>query len=374
LSVSLIGCIEFQDRPLKAVESASRIEVHTLSSEGLRKFIERVTGQETAWPSKWWDVDRLTLAAMYYHFDLELARAQADTADAATITAAQRPNPSITILPTWISNAAAGVVPWIMACAISLPIETAGKRQFRMDKAEHLADAAHLRISDAAWVVGGRVRLAMLEAYAAQETERLLQQQLTIQQAMTERLEQQLSVGEITRSEVIRSHLALSRPQLTVSAAHKRVVESRVMAAVAIGVPVDALSGIELDFTNLSKPPLLHSISVQNLKEIALRGRHDGLAALADYEAAQSALQLEIANQYSNIQANPGYAWILGKHRWTLDAILPVPVFHHHQGLIAEAESMRLLSIHRSQLYVKLKELGIAPEEGAPLPEEWEHT
>ena len=142
LSLSLTGCIQFQDRPLKADETAFRIESRNLSSEGLREFIESETGQKTDWPSKSWDVDRLTLAALYYHFDLALAHAQAGTADAATITAAQRPNPSITILPTWVSNAAEGTIPWIVVSAISIPIETAGKRQFRMDKAEHLADAA----------------------------------------------------------------------------------------------------------------------------------------------------------------------------------------------------------------------------------------
>ncbi|MDH4193695.1 MAG: hypothetical protein OEV70_06075 [Nitrospirota bacterium] len=89
------------------------------------------------------------------------------------------------------------------------PSKTVGKGQFRMDKAEHLADAAHLRISDAAWLARGRVRLAMLEAYAAQESERLLQQQLTIQQVMTERLEQQRLVGEIAWTNVVRSHLAV---------------------------------------------------------------------------------------------------------------------------------------------------------------------
>jgi outer membrane protein TolC len=181
----------------------------------------------------------------------------------------------------------------------------------------------------------------MLEAYAAQESERLLQQQRTIQQAMTERWEQQLAVGEITRSEVIRSQLALNQLELTVSAARKRVVESRVMVAIAIGMPVDALSEIDLDFTNLSKPPVLPTIPVQNLKEIALRTRPDVLAALADYEAAQSALQLEIANQYPDIQAVPGFAWNEGQYRWALGTSLQLPVLHHNQGPIAEAEAKR---------------------------------
>jgi outer membrane protein TolC len=236
---------------------------------------------------------------------------------------------------------ATAAIPWIAATSISIPIETAGKRDFRIEKATHLTDAARLRIADAAWLARGRLRLAMLEVFAAQETERLLQQQFAIQQAMAKRLEQQLLVGEISRLEVMRSHLASNQLQLNLSAARKRVEESRVMLASAIGVPVDALTAITLDFTNLTRPPALESIPVQNLKEIALKERPDVLAALADYAAAQSALQLEIANQYPNIQANPGYAWEMGEHRWTLGATMMLPVLHQNQGPIAEAEAKR---------------------------------
>ncbi|MDO9046227.1 MAG: TolC family protein [Methylobacter sp.] len=342
LSLSLTGCARFENHPLNPADSAARIEARTLSSAGLRNFINSVVANKTGWPSKAWDIDRLTLAAIYYHPDLALARAQAETMDAAATTAAQRPNPSVNISPTWISNLATAAVPWIAASYISIPIETAGKRDFRIAKAEHLTDAAHLRVADAAWLVRGRLRLTMLEVYAAQEAERLLQQQLTVQQAMAERLEQQLTVGEITRPEVTRSHIALNQLKLNANAAQKRSAESRVLLAAAIGLPVDALTDIELDFANLSRPPALNGIPVQNLKETALQKRPDVLAALADYDAAQSALQLEIANQYPNIQANPGYTWETGEHRWALGATaLSVPILHQNQGPIAEAEARR---------------------------------
>jgi cobalt-zinc-cadmium efflux system outer membrane protein len=113
LSLSPVGCARFQDRPLNPADSAVRIEARTLSGSALRKFIESVFGRRTtAWPFKTWDIDRLTLAAIYFHPDLALARAQAETADAATTTAAQRPNPSITVTPTWIRNLATAAVPW----------------------------------------------------------------------------------------------------------------------------------------------------------------------------------------------------------------------------------------------------------------------
>ncbi|MFI3158127.1 MAG: TolC family protein [Methylococcaceae bacterium] len=342
LSLRLTGCARFEDHPLNPADSSTRIEARTLSSAGLRDFIDSVLANKTGQPPKAWDIDRLTLAAIYYHPDLALARTQAETTAAATTTAAQRPNPNVNISPTWISNLATAAAPWIVAGYISIPIETAGKRGFRIDKAEHLSDAARLRVADAAWLIRGRLRLAMLEIYAAQEAERLLQQQLAIQQAMTERLEQQLIVGEITRPEVIRSHLALNQLKLNAGAAQKRSAESRVLLAAAIGLPVNALTGIELDFSYLAKPPVLNSIPVQTLKAVALQKRPDVLAALADYAAAQSALQLEIANQYPNIQANPGYTWEMGEHRWLLGATaLQLPILNQNQGPIAEAEAKR---------------------------------
>ncbi|HEY0907559.1 MAG TPA: TolC family protein, partial [Methylophilus sp.] len=84
------------------------------------------------------------------------------------------------------------------------------------------------------------------------------------------------------------------------------------------------------------------SLPLRTLKAAALQQRPDMLAALAEYEAAQSALQLEIANQYPNAVATPGYTWDLGANYWVLaTSLLQLPVFHQNQGAIAEAEARR---------------------------------
>jgi len=56
---------------------------------------------------------------------------------------------------------------------------------------------------------------------------------------------------------------------------------------------------------------------------------------------------LEIANQYPNIQANPGYTWEVGEHRWALGAMMPLPILHQNQGAIVEAEARRRESAAR---------------------------
>lgn len=341
LSILLLlmsACASFENRPLNPVESVKVIESRSLSNAGLQQFIERVTGHK----NKNWNLDSLTLAAIYYHPDLALARALAGTADAAIITAGQRPNPNLTLTPTWISNLATAAAPWIIASSLSIPIETAGKRELRLAKAGHMTDAARLRVADAAWIVRGRLRLALLEVYAAEQTGNLLQQQLHLEQNINQRLRQQLDGGEISRVELTRGQIALNQLQLNVATAQKRLAESRVLLATAIGIPVTALMGVEFDFSQFSQPPDLSRIPVAQLRTTALHKRPDILAALADYDAAQSALQLEIANQYPNIQANPAYTWEMGEHRWSQGATaVQLPVFHQNQGLIAEAEAKR---------------------------------
>ncbi|MDD5274630.1 MAG: TolC family protein [Methylovulum sp.] len=338
----LSGCAHFQDKPLSPNDSALRLEARTLDSAGLHQFIAEANKHKNAWPPAAWNLDDLTLAAMYYHPDLALARAQADITDATNVTAAQRINPNMTITPTWISNAVPPAIPWIVASSLSIPIETAGKRGYRIDKSKHLTEAAQLRIADAAWLVRGRLRLALLDVYAAQEALRLLQQQSGIEQTIDRQLQQQQVAGEISNTDLLVAQLGLNHAQLAVTAAQKKLAESKAMLAAAIGVPVSALTRVALDFTELAKLPDIHDVPVDKLREVALRERPDILATLAEYAAAQSALQLEIANQYPNIQVNPGYAWDVGAHYWVLGAnALQLPLFHQNQGLIAESETKR---------------------------------
>ena len=94
LPLLISGCAEFQDRPLNPVESVVRLEARSLSNPQLRQFIHSAVGDKNSW-----DLDTLTLAAIYYHSDVTLAQALAESA--AITTAEQRPNPSLTLSPTW---------------------------------------------------------------------------------------------------------------------------------------------------------------------------------------------------------------------------------------------------------------------------------
>jgi len=332
------GCSTYQSHPLDPLASSVQLEARRLDNSLLQAFINNANLPANAAS---WNLDKLTLVALYYHPDISLARAQAEAADAAAVTAGQRPNPSLSVTPTWVSNLASAP-PWLFASILSIPIETAGKRGYRIDRSRHLTDAASLRIADAAWLVRGRLRLALLDVYAVREAVRLLQKQLWLEQAIYLQLQQQQSVGEIAGTDLLVAQLGQQQARLALTAAQKKQADSEVLLAAALGVPVAALVDISLDFSEFTQLPDLNPSATGLLQALALRQRPDVLASLADYAAAQSALQLEIANQYPNFQLNPGYTFNTGEHRWSLGAgSIPLPVFNQNQGPIAEMTAKR---------------------------------
>src|SRR5258706_9498459 len=165
LLLEAAGCVHFQDRKLDPKESLSAFENRSLQNSNLQTFIatnyprQVVPGQA---PEKW-DLETLTLVAVYYHPNLELARAQWGAVRAGIRTAGARPNPTIGVLPGYDFNAANGLSPWIPILNFDWPIETAGKRGRRLAHAQQLSAAARMNILSAAWQVRSNLRLSLLD-------------------------------------------------------------------------------------------------------------------------------------------------------------------------------------------------------------------
>lgn len=129
-AIALTGCVHYRAQPLVAAKVAADYESRSFADAGLRGFLEtnHVTGE---WPRRVWDVESLTLAAFYFSPELDLARAQWGTAQAGLRTAGQRPNPTVTASPQY-NTTTLTPSPWVMALSLDIPIETAGKRGYRL--------------------------------------------------------------------------------------------------------------------------------------------------------------------------------------------------------------------------------------------------
>ena len=334
------GCAHYQARPLVPAQTAATFESRSLGDPDLKKFLEENLKIEIAeWPLKIWDFPKLTLAALHFHPSLDVARAQWGVAKAGVQTAGGRPNPTVGVTPEYNFSAEKAVSPWLATLNVDIPIETAGKRGHRIERAEQLSEAARLNLASAAWLVRANLRTSLLDFTTGQRRLVLLQNQFEAQQQLVRLLEQRLQAGAVAALEVTPGRVALLKTASDLSDAKRQTAEAHTRVAEALGLPLKAIDGIELRFDSSIEAD--RDLKSAELRQQALQRRPDILAALAEYAASQSALQLEIAKQYPDVHIGTGYQFDQGDHKWSLGLTAEIPVLNRNQGPIAEASARR---------------------------------
>src|SRR5579862_6018595 len=128
LFMALSGCAvqRYRAAPLSPAESATRLESRNLQDPGLRAFLKENLGHAVrAWPPKSWDLNSLTLAALYFNPEMAVAQAQTEVVKAAIFTASARPNPTLGVTPGVPS-------PYLLDINFTIPIQMAGKRGYQI--------------------------------------------------------------------------------------------------------------------------------------------------------------------------------------------------------------------------------------------------
>lgn len=340
----LCACVHFQPQPLSAKTSLGTFESRSLEAPKLRGFLaaNRVTAPA---PGREWSLEALTLTALYYQPALAEARENLLAAQAAAITAGERPNPSISFTPGYDAGVPGAVHSWIVPLSLDWPIETAGKRGDRVAQARHLAAAARWDLIGTVWQVRSRVRASLLELYAARQSQSLLAQEESTRGKVIDLLTGQLRAGTVSSYEVAQARIALDRATLARQASAGRAQEARVALAGALGMPLRALDGARFSFEDFQALPL--DLTRVEVRQRALLERADVRGALERYAASQSALQLQIARQWPDLDLGPGFTWnaqLSGDREWDLGLSLPLPILNHNRGPIAEAKAQRALA------------------------------
>ncbi len=333
--MSLVACIRYHPRPIAPAKTMEDFESRRLDSPELGAFL--IANKEAeAWPPAAWDLKSLTLAALYFHPDMDIARAQWGVARGGRITAGERPNPALNpSLGYNTTSPTSEVTPWIPEVALELTIETAGKRGIRIAEARHLAEAARWQILSTAWDVRSRLRGALLEVYTAGEMETLLADQEKLQTEFVRILELQRDAGEVSTYDLTQARVALDASRLAAIEAARAKEDATARLAGALGLSRRALEGLTLSFDAFRG--LEPDFPAGEIRRHAVVNRSDILSALAEYEASQSALKLEIAKQYPDISLGPDYQLDQTDSKWTLGLGLVLPLLSRNRGPIAEA-------------------------------------
>lgn len=346
-AAALAGCAHYEPRPLTAAGVQQGLEERTLDAPALRAYVQ----QHLQRPAPPWDVDALTVAAWYYSPELDKARAQAQASAAAEITAGQRPLPTLGFPFEYKLNARDGESPYTIGIGLDIPIETAGKRGYRVANARALSLAARLDIGVAAWRVRQQLRDKLLAAWDADARAQLLQAQLALRERLLQMLERRRALGEAAGPELhaVRAQVAGDRVKLL--QARRDQADALASAAGAIGIPAAALRAQAIDLHRFGAPP--REPQRDALLDTALRNRADVRAELARYEASQSALQLAIANQYPDVHIGPGYTFDAGAHKIVFDLSgIALALPGANRGPIAEATARRRIAAVQVQASV----------------------
>ena len=337
----LTGCATYHSQPVSPEKTAAAFDARSLTNAQLSAFFQ-TNNVTLPGPDAAWNLKQLTLVAFYYQPALAEARAQLLAAQAGKITAGGRPNPTVSVTPAYDAQIPGNYSPWMVPLSFDVPIETAGKRGKRIAEAQHLAEAARWNLVGTVWQVRSHIRAALLDYRAAEQSQKLFVRQELAQSNVVRLLEGQLAVGAISDFEVTQARVALQNTELALQDAVGKLGRTRVALAGALGLPVRALDGIRFSDDDLNQFPT--ELTNPEVRRRALLDRADVRGALAEYAASQSALQLEIANQYPDLHLGPGYAWNngnAGDNQWELGLSLTLPILNQNQGPIAEAKAKR---------------------------------
>jgi outer membrane protein TolC len=342
MTTLVVACQHIPAQPLSPPESAAALAGRTLSDPQLRAFLEAARGAPLAvWPPRRWDFESLSLAAIYYHPDLAVARARAEVSDAAIQSAGARPNPVLSVAPEWSSNPGAGVSPWLAAVQLDWPLETAGKRSHRIERARAGAAAARRDVISQAWRVRCETATSLVAELAARRRCASLGEEVEATRHLAALVDDRVATGAASATDAAPLHAALLQSAAESAAVCAALPELEARLAASLGVGPAALAAVDLaplppaDLSPLSRLP------AEEARGRALLERSDVLAMLDGYAASEAALRLELARQYPDLHLGTGYQFDQGQNKWALGLSLELPVLNQNQGPIAEAVAAR---------------------------------
>jgi outer membrane protein TolC len=178
-----------------------------------------------------------------------------------------------------------------------------------------------------------------VDSYRTREMMSLLGRLHQLQRESLQVLEAQHAAGAVSANELSQARITAGQTRLATLDAARDAEQARVRLAEAIGVPSEALVGVDLGFEDLAH--LTAGPPDADMRRQAVTHRVEIFGALMEYESAQSALQLEIAKQYPDLDIGAGYQLDQTDSKWTLGINLILPVINRNAGPIAEAEAAR---------------------------------
>ena len=267
-------------------------------------------------PIKEWALNDLIYCALFFNPNLDVARAQWRSAEAARLTAAEMRLPTVSGNYAKSNNASEEISPHAYSLSIDLPIETANKRNIRIESAQHLAEAAKIRIAQAAWQLRNEVTKTLYDYQLNLQLIKLLSKEQAHKKDIVTIYQKRINLGESSNIELSKAKLQLQTTSAELESAQRNSLTLLSRLANNLG-----LSLSQVEQMRLSEPVKADTLVADippDMQSIALLNRLDIRLALERYAIAEAKLKLEIAKQYPDLNISPGYTYEFGDKIWSL--------------------------------------------------------
>lgn len=343
LGLNACGFQEYIAKPIDQAALTKKITDKQPDNEQFHQFLIVNGYLPQQLPIQQWRLDDLIYCAMFFNPILDSARAKWRSAEAAMLTAAERRLPTISGERTEkTNNKSEDPSPYAYSISIAIPIETANKRNIRIESAQHLSEAAKLGIAQAAWQLRYDVANTFIEYQANRELINVLSKEKAYREEIVSIYQKRIDLGESATIELIKAKLQLQtlNTELESRQRNHTVLLSRL--AGHLGVPLPQVERMQIsDTKNNVDTTALNGINKDDLQTRALLNRLDIRIALERYAVAEAKLKMEIAKQYPDLVIRPEYTYEFGDKMWTLGLSGLMTILTKNKLAIAEATQLR---------------------------------
>ena len=334
----------YQAKPIDGAAVTAKLANKDPASADFKAYLIKQGYDESKLPFAEWGVDELTLCALYFNPKLAVAKAQLGLANIAINTANLKPIPTLGGRAARSNQANGDKSPWAFGLEVEIPIETANKRQIKVEEAQHLQEVARIDVADVAWQLRSQIGKDLLVYHENIAQQKQLNDELSIQYILVKLLEKRVQLGAASNTELNAAKLQQQKAQFALNSEQAKSAEIFAALAADVGLSNEKFALLHLKSLDIESA-LSTTPNTALLQENALLNRLDIRRSLSKYAAAESKIKLEIAKQTPNISLSPGFAFEFGDSIWSLGFSTLLNLLNKNnalnQSLVAEATQLR---------------------------------
>lgn len=332
-------------KPIDIAAVTAKLNNKDVINADFKAYLIKQGYAENTLPFAEWGLEELTLCALYFNTKLNVAKAQLALANIAVNTANLKQSPTLGGRAARSNQANGDKNPWAFGLEVEIPIETANKRQIKVEEAQHLQEAARIDVANTAWQLRSQIAKDLLSFYENSAQLQQLSNELTIHNNLVKLLEKRVQLGAASNTELNAAKLQQQKVQFSFSSEQTKTTEIRVALAADVGLSDEKFAQLHLKNldiqSTLSATLNTAQLQAKKLQASALLNRLDIRRSLAKYAAAESKIKLEVAKQTPDISLNPGFAFEFGDSIWSLGFASLLNLLNNNPTLIAEATQLR---------------------------------